>query len=204
MPTTSIWPDLQSLLLGCLGLVVRAFRHWRKGLVPLALIGLGLAITAFPPTYQLLVPIDLGPRERVVDGHRHITLTGWDRKDYQFLRSKLDVTVLQMANPDVTDQTLELIKGMKDLKDLDLNNTQVTDAGLKILKELPALNTLRLKNTQVTDKGFQEALAGKESLLRLELTGTQVSPETAQAWKKGQAGSAGDVVTRPRLDRRGT
>lgn len=173
---------------GCLGLIVRAFRHWRKGLGPLALIALGLVITAFPPTYQLLVPIDLGPRERIVDGQRHITLTGWDRKDYSFLESKRDITVLQIANPDVTDRTLELLKGMNTLRELDINNTQVTDAGLKTLKDLPALNSLRLKNTRITDQGFQETLAAKESLLQLDLTGTQVSPETAQAWRRAKNG----------------
>jgi hypothetical protein len=134
----------------------------------------------------LLVPIDLGPREKIVDGQRHITLTGWDRNDYTFLGSKHDVTVLQMANPDVTDQTLELLKGMNNLKELDLNDTHVTDAGLKLLKDLPALDTLRLKNTAITDQGFRESLAMKESLRRLDLTGTQVSQETAQAWRQAK------------------
>lgn len=179
---------LAVIAVGCLGLIVRGFRHWRKGLAPMMLIGLGLMITGFPPAYRLLVPIDLGPRERIVDGQRHITLTGWDRNDYTFLGSKQDVAVLQMANPDVTDRTLELLKGMNALKDLDLNNTQVTDAGLKILKDLPALNTLRLKNTKITDQGFQEELAGKESLLLLDLTGTQVSQGTAQAWRQAKNG----------------
>jgi hypothetical protein len=179
---------LAVIAVGCLGLVVRAFRQWRKGLAPLMLIGIGLVVTGFPPVYRLLVPIDLGPRERIVDGQRHITLTGWDRNDYAFLGSKHDVAVLHMANPDVTDRTLELLKGMNALKDLDLNNTQVTDAGLKILKDLPALNTLRLKNTRITDQGFQEALATKESLLQLDLTGTQVSRETAQAWRQAKDG----------------
>ena len=123
------------------------------------MIGLGLVITGFPPLYRLLVPIDLGPRETIVDGQRHITLTGWDRKDYALLGSKHDVAVLQMANPDVTDQTLEHLKGMNRLKELDLNDTQVTDSGLKILRDLPALASLRLKNTKVTDQGFQESLA---------------------------------------------
>ena len=107
------------------------------------------------------MPIDLGPREKIVDGQRHITLTGWDRKDYGFLGSKRDVVVLQMANPDVTDQTLEHLKGMNRLKELDLNNTQVTDAGLKVLSDLPALATLRLKNTKVTDQGFQDVAGGQ-------------------------------------------
>jgi hypothetical protein len=179
---------LAVIVVGCLGLIVRALRHWRKGLGPLMLIGIGLVVTGFPPAYRLLVPIDLGPREKIVDGQRHITLTGWDRNDYAFLGSKHDVTVLQMANPDVTDRTVELLKGMSNLKDLDLNNTHVTDAGLKILKDLPALDTLRLKNTGITDQGFRESLATKESLQRLELTGTQVSQETAQAWRQAKSG----------------
>ena len=179
---------LAVIAIGCLGLIVRAFRHWRKGLAPLMLIGIGLVVTGFPPAYRLLVPIDLGPRERIVNGQRHITLTGWDRKDYALLGSKSDVVVLQMANPDVTDQTLEKLKGMNSLKDLDLDNTQVTDAGLKVLKELPALASLRLKNTRITDQGFQEALAGKDSLMQLDLTGTGVSRETVKAWREAKSG----------------
>jgi hypothetical protein len=179
---------LAVIAVGCLGLIVRAFRYWRKGLAPLMLIGIGLMVTGFPPVYRFLVPIDLGPRERIVDGQRHITLTGWDRNDYTFLGSKHDVAVLQMANHDVTDRTLELLKGMNALKDLDLDNTQVTDAGLSILKDLPALNALHLRNTRITDQGFQKGLAGKESLQLLDLTGTQVSGETAQAWRKAKSG----------------
>ena len=179
---------LAVILVGLLGLVFRAFRHWRKGLLPLGLIGLGIVITGFPPLYRLVVPIDLGPRETIVDGQRHITLTGWDRKDYALLGSKHDVAVLQMANPDVTDQTLEHLKGMNRLEELDLNNTQVTDSGLKILRDLPALATLRLKNTKVTDQGFQESLAGKATLMQLDLRGTQVSRDAVQAWRKAKEG----------------
>jgi hypothetical protein len=179
---------LAMIAIGCLGLVIRAFRHWRKGLLPLGLIGLGILITGFPPAYRYLVPIDLGPRERIVDGKRHITLTGWDQKDYSILGSKHDVAVLQMANSDVTDQTLEHLRGMNELKDLDLNNTQITDAGLTILKELPELKVLRLKNTRVTDPGFQASLAGKDSLMQLDLTGTAIRRETVQAWQKAKTG----------------
>jgi hypothetical protein len=191
MDTYALYMNLVGLAViaaGCLGLVFRAFRHWRKGLLPLAIIGLGLVITGFPPVYRLLVPIDLGPREKMVDSERHITLTGWDRKDYALLGSKHDVAVLQMANPDVTDQTLEHLKGMSALKELDLDNTQVTDAGLRILKDLPALAILRLRNTKITDQGFQDTLAGKASLMRLDLRETQVGRETAQTWRKAKVG----------------
>ena len=88
--------------------------------------------------------------------------------------------MLQMANPDVTDQTLESLKGMKVLRELDLNGTQVTDAGLEILKELPALAALRLARTKITDKGFRSALFAKESLMQLDLRETAVSHETVR------------------------
>jgi hypothetical protein len=123
-----------------------------------------------------------------VDGERHITLTGWDQKDYGLLGSKTDTVVLQMANPDVTDQALAPLPRMTKLRELDLNNTGITDEGLKVLKDLPALSMLRLKNTKITDQGFQESLAGMESLTRLELSGTSVSEETIQTWSKAKPG----------------
>ena len=98
--------------------------------MPLVLVVLGLLVAATPAVYTLFVPLDLGPREKLVDGERHLTLTGSDRKDYSVLKLKPDVVVLQMANPDVTDQSLESLKEMKALQELDLNGTQVTDAGL--------------------------------------------------------------------------
>ena len=64
----------------------------------------------------------------------------------------------------------------------------MTDAGLKVLKDLPVLRTLRLKNTKVTDRGFHDTLAGKDSLMQLDLTGTGVSRETVQAWQKAKEG----------------
>jgi Leucine Rich repeats (2 copies) len=179
---------LAIIVLGGIGFVVRAFRHWRKGLLPLGMIAIGLAITAFPSAYTLLAPIDLGPRDKMVDGERHLTLTGWNRKDYGVLGSLHDTVVLQMANPDVTDRTLNYLKGMTALKELDLNNTQVTDAGLIVLKGLPALQSLRLKNTKITDRGFRDILAGKETLNQLDLTGTEVDRETAQAWRSAKPG----------------
>ena len=90
---------------------------------------------------------------------------------------------------------------MTGLKELDLNDTQVTDAGLKILKDLPVLRTLRLKNTKITDQGFQDALAEKDSLMQLDLTGTQVSRETVTGLAEGQGRPTGDAVMRCRDSR---
>lgn len=166
------------------------YGFWRRGATrrPLIVLLIGLALAAFPPIYQLLTPIDLGPRDKIVDGERHVTLTGWDRSDYSILGSMGDVVVLQMANPDVTDDTLKNLRKLDRLKELDLSDTAITDAGLAILKELPALESLRLKNTAITDAGFRESLAEKESLKRLDLTGAGVEAETVDAWRKAKPG----------------
>ena len=134
------------------------------------------------------MPFDLGPREKLVNGEQHLTLTGWDRKGYSILKHKPDAIVIQMANPDVTDQTLELLKEMKSLQELDLNGTQVTDVGLVVLKDLPALARLRLARTKITDQGFHKTLSAKDSLMMLDLSGTAVSRETGKSWRNARPG----------------
>jgi hypothetical protein len=178
---------LATLLLPPLGLVFAA-RHPRRAAAPLILVAVSVLVAAAPAVYMRAVPLDLGPREKFVDGQRHLTLTGWDRKDYSLLKLKPDVVVLQMANPDVTDHALEPLRDMRTLRELDLSDTQVTDAGLEILKELPALATLRLARTKITDQGFQDALLAQESLMQLDLSGTQVRRETARAWRDAKPG----------------
>jgi Leucine-rich repeat (LRR) protein len=149
------------------------------------LLVLAVLIATVPAVYILLVQVDLGPRDRNVDGKRHVTLTGWDRDDYAVLRLLPDVSVLQMANADVTDHVIAGLGGMKNLEELDLNGTQVTDAGLGIIRDLPALATLRLARTKITDKGFRDFLSSKESLMQLDLQHTQVSRDTVKTWRAG-------------------
>ena len=181
-----IW-GLSSLILPPVGLVFVG-RHPRKGTAPLLLFTLSLLIAAIPAIYTLCIRLDLGPRDVLVDGQRHLTLTGWDRNDYSVLRFEPDVVLLQMANPDVTDETLESLSGMRALQELDLNGTQVTDAGLKILKELPSLVRLRLARTKITDQGFHDVLSPKDSIMQLDLSGTPVSRETTKAWRDAKSG----------------
>jgi hypothetical protein len=178
---------LGSLVLPPLGLFFVG-RHPRKGIAPLILCMSSLVVAAAPAVYTLCVRLDLGPRDKMVDGQRHLTLTGWDRTDYSVLRLEPDVALLQMANPDVTDETLESLKEMKALQELDLNGTQVTDAGLKILKDLPSLARLRLAHTKISDQGFHDLLSAKESLMQLDLSGTPVNRETAKAWREAKSG----------------
>ncbi len=177
------WWGIGVLLFPPLGLLFIPM-HWHRAALPFGVILLGGAVIAFPYVYNRLVPVDLGPHEKIVDGELHLGLNGWNRKDYSVLKSKQNAVVVQMANGDVTDETLEYLKGMSALRDLDLNNTRITDQGLRILKDLPRLEILRLANTAITDQGFREHLFDKESLRQVDLRGTQVTRETAQAWRK--------------------
>jgi hypothetical protein len=129
---------------------------------------------------------NLSPYEQIVNGEVRITLTDVPAFDYSSLQSRPDVVVLQMANHDVTDQTLNYLLGMDQLRNLDINGTQVTDEGLKCLANLPRLQELRLARTRITNDGFVKYLAGKESLLRLDLTGTAVKGKTKRDWKKAR------------------
>jgi hypothetical protein len=182
-----VWWGVGVLLFPPVALVFAA-RHPKKAGVPLGLLLLGCLAVAAPAAVNALRPIDLGPRERLVDGERHLTLTGWDRSDYSVLRLKPDVVVLQMANPDVSDGTLALLAGMSRLKELDLNGSAVTDAGLKVLRGLPSLESLRLRDTKVSDAGFHESLSPIETLKQLDLRGTAVTREAVQAWKDAKPG----------------
>ncbi len=150
--------------------------------VALVLVALPFAVNVFAPRL-----VDQGARERVVEGESHVTLTDSSQKDYSVLRDKPQTVVLQMANPDVNDATLENLKGMTQLRELDLSNSGVTDAGLAALEGLP-LERLRLARTKVTDAGFKDYLARIDTLLMLDLSGTAVSAETIDAWKKSKPG----------------
>jgi len=164
--------------------------HWRRARWPTCTLLLGALVTGLPYAVNFYHEryIDLGPREKMVAGELHLTLTGWDGKDYAILESKPNMVVLQIANPDVTDDTLEYLRGFQKLRELDLNDTKVTDGGLPIIAELPALRELRMRGTKITDEGFHKFLSGKESLTKLDMRGTSVASKSLRAWKSSREG----------------
>src|SRR5262249_38055170 len=108
--------------------------------------------------------------------------------DYAKLARFQEAAVLQMANPDVTDETLKLLRGFAQLKELDLNDTAITDAGLEELQRCPRLETLRLKNTKITDAGFRAYLLDRDSLKEIDVRETQVKSKTLRDWKMKKEG----------------
>ncbi|WP_152052789.1 hypothetical protein [Tautonia marina] len=179
--------------------VIAVVKGWHRLRWPLGLLLIGLVVGAIPLAWTgLRAQIDLGPLDRQVDGERHLTLTGWDRpaSDYDAaLASRRDAVVLQMANPDVTDEVVAGIDGMDTLRELDLNDSAVTDEALATIAARPALEALRMARTQITDEGFREHLANKESIDNLDVRGTAVSPETLAAWVAAKPGRR--VLPRP-------
>jgi len=183
------------LFLLCGGLVVAAVRGVgvaigripaRRLLVPLALCGLGLAVGAAPLVAQRvwLAVIGLGPRERVVEGRRALVLTGWDRQGYEFLRSRPDVEILELANPDVTDETVEILRDLPRLRELTLNDSQVTDAGLAALRSLASLVTLRVARTKITADGVRAFLEEPPPALeQFDVSGNGIPAAALRAWR---------------------
>lgn len=198
---------------GAIGLIIAAFRthalwgfgtlfvlgapffimlRWGNARRPVSIMLFGglVLVTPYVINFASQHFLDLGERDKIVDGERHLTLTGWDKTDYSVLTARPDTVVLQMANADVTDATLDYLQSMSNLKELDLNDTKVTDAGLAKIKDKP-LVTLRLRNTAISDSGFREHLLGLESLMELDLRGTVVLPATFREWKAAKPSRKG-------------
>jgi hypothetical protein len=153
---------------------------------PLAILSIGLVIGAAPFAYQQAYDaiIGKGPVEAVVDGSQALTLTGWDRDDYAILSERPDVEILEMSNPDVTDETLELLLPMERLRELSLNDAAITDAGLMTLAKLPRLEILRIARTKITPEGLEAFLANQPPRLsQLDVSGNDIPASLLRRWK---------------------
>ena len=166
-------------------------RTVRQLLQPLLLLTAGLVVGAVPFAYQhaYLAIVGLGERERVIGGERALNLTGWDREDYEILKNKADVAILEMGNKDVTDDTIAMLGELPKLKELTLNDSSVTDAGLAKLAHLPQLESLRIARTQVTVEGVRAFLAAPPPRLRqIDVSGNDIPTSILRQWKNAAGG----------------
>lgn len=174
-------------------LAVRLFRAsteraWTLRIWPALLVSVGIVGLTLPAAVTRFRPIDLGKHESVVNGERHVTLTEWDQKDYSILARMPDVIVLQMANADVTDQTLGYLKEIKSLRELDIAGSQVTDTGLSELSGLTKLEKLIVSRTKITDAGLAPLLEKLPALRQLDVRETSVTPAILRPWLKAKEG----------------
>jgi len=176
-------PIVLGLVLVIVGLGGMIFsRH--RGLFAVLLL-LGLVAGGSPYLYNHFTKTPLDPIKKQVNGEWHLTATGWDKpaSDYAKLAEEPDLVVLQMANPDVTDDTLKHLSGMLLLKELDVSDSAITDEGLARIAKLPSLEKLRLKGTKITDEGFRAHLMPGDWLLMVDVRNTVVKRKTLQEWK---------------------
>ena len=177
------------MVIGFVWLMLCLFRRrWKRALWPTIVFLIGMVAFAYPIIKTRMAVVDLGPLDREVNGERHLTLTGWDRDDYSVLQTMTDTVVLQMANPDVTDATLNYLENMSQLSVLDLNDTQVSDAGLASLAKLASLKTLKLRATKITDIGFRDHLMKLPALKQLDVRQTEVDSASIDEWKAAGEG----------------
>lgn len=89
-----------------------------------------------------------------------------------------------MGNPNVTDDTLQLLMELPQLKELTLNNTLITDASFETIKQLPALESLRLARTKITKEGVATFLADPPPKLRqIDVSGNSIPTSALRKWK---------------------
>lgn len=162
-------------------------RHWQRGRLSLAIGLTGIVLSALPIASSLIYGRfhSFGPHETIVDGERHVTLTGWSypAERYALLASRPDTVVLQMANKDVTDETLKYVSQLKNLRELDLSESSISDDGLAVIMSLPKLTSLRVSGTAITDAGFSTHIAPAKGLLKLDVQRTKISGKLLRGWK---------------------
>jgi hypothetical protein len=74
----------------------------------------------------------------------------------EIVRGLTHLQELQLSGTGITDVGLERLSGLTDLRGLHLTKVGITDAGLKYLKRLPRLQTLTLWYVNVSDKGLED------------------------------------------------
>ena len=160
------------------------FTQNKKALI-LILIGLVVGAVPFAADRGYEIVFGIGERERMINGERYLTLTDWDRNDYAAVLSRYnDVAVLEMGNPDVTDEILNLLLDLPKLKELTLTETLVTDAGLLTLSKIPTLESLRLQRTKITKEGVTTFLADPPpKLIEIDVSGNSIPASALRKWK---------------------
>lgn len=173
-----------------LNLLFPAF-HFRRASAPLALLLLGGLVAASPYALNYFFGEKVNTDEvveRKPSGEERITLTKADPARYAVLRDRKTFAVIQWANPDVTDEHVEMLRGMTELRELDLNTAAITDRSLAVIAGLPKLESLRIGCPGVTDEGFRAHILPLPNLKQLDLTGSKVKRSTAGEWANARPG----------------
>jgi Leucine-rich repeat (LRR) protein len=97
-----------------------------------------------------------------------------DAGDLARLAEMARLKILNLAGTDISDETLENVRGLTSLERLDLSDTRISDKGIARLKGLARLQTLQLARTRITGAAL-ESLTADHNLTELSLAETQIS-----------------------------
>jgi len=184
--TKILW-GLLTVLLAPLGGAIFTVVHFKRAFLPLLVVLLGVVVSVAP--YFFPDPPAAPIVEQKDDGkHGTISGGGAEKSAADFIRENKDIAVLQMANrKDVTDDTLELLRGAPNLKELDLNDNPITDKGLEILATLPKLETVRIARTKATPEGVQKHILTSQTIREIDVGGLNVPSKALRDWKNADS-----------------
>jgi Leucine-rich repeat (LRR) protein len=74
----------------------------------------------------------------------------------EYVKGLIELQRLDLNSTSISDVGLEHLKGLHELEWLDLNSTSISDAGLEHLEDLHKLEWLDLARTKVTDAGVKK------------------------------------------------
>lgn len=180
--TKTMW-GFAVLLVPGLGPVIFAVVHFTKALLPLIVMLVGGVVSAAPFFFPDPPPKPIVEQK---EGGTHGTISGGgsEKNANDFVREQKNAAVLQMAaRTDVTDETLELLRGAPNLIELDLNNTPITDKSLEIFATMPKLEKLRVARTKITAEGVQKHILTSKTIKELDVAGLNVTPKVMREWK---------------------
>ena len=199
MPETLTLPLLAVggaiLALGLIWLLVVAIRtgFFKKAILPVLLVVIGVAVAGFIPVYNRLYPPPPDTKVKVEQKQNaagetteELTGTGADTDELKAkLAANKNYSVIQIANKGFTDADLTVLDGMDKLTFLDLNDNPVADATLERLVKLPKLTKLFMARTKITADGVKKfVLDNPESkVTEIDVTGLNVPGKAIRDWK---------------------
>jgi len=145
---------------------------WKKLLTAFVIVPLIVFIGLAGLSLLTAQNVEAKRRELVAAGAKTETekvVPGWLKavqgEEFHTFLDETVLTEVKMTGPEITDETLEKLAGIKGLRLLDLSQSSITDAGLKHLSGLTSLQSLKMFKTQVKDLTPLAPLTNLRSLI---------------------------------------
>lgn len=183
--TSTGW-GIATLIVPVIGPLAFLSKHFPRAKSPVTLVLLGFVLVFLP----LAINAAFGEKQaqhalqRTTGGMKEFTATNAVNPDYDAISVNSDLTTVQAARADFTDEVAERLRGLTKLKTLDLSDSTITDKSLAIIATLPTLEKLSLARVKdISEAGFQDTILKMPSLKEIDVRGTVIKVETLRAWR---------------------